>query len=124
MPPLGPGQQSLAARLWLSRRFGSGSAAASARGMNIESLEHLLRNRVRLFLRHTWLVTILGTLVLGSMFWFGFYMLTRADHMRIAADAADAKFVQALTTEIGKGHHDLSLRLIRTANAEATTEAM
>jgi hypothetical protein len=50
-----------------------------------------------MFLRHTWLVTILGTLGLAAALWVIFYFTTEADHMRIAAGPVDAKFVQALT---------------------------
>src|SRR5580704_16750164 len=73
MPP-GLPHQPLAMRLWLSRRSGRGSGADSAgsssgRSMSIGSLEHLMRNRFRMFLRHTWLVTVFGTIVFGGVVW-------------------------------------------------------
>ena len=116
MPPGLPQRPPLAMRFWLFRRSkgnGMGSATAahgqsSGYAMSIESLEHMVRSRVRTFLRHTWLVTILGTIVLVAAVWAGFYFTTQADHMRIAAGPVDAKFVQALTNQIAKGHHNLS----------------
>jgi len=92
--------------------------------MSIESLEHMVRNKVKLFLRHTWLVTIFGTLVLGAAVWAGFYFTTEADHMRIAAGPLDQKFVQALTHQIANSHQDLTLQIVPTAGAKETAEAM
>jgi TRAP transporter TAXI family solute receptor len=120
-------------RLWLSRNFfspkgGTGSSAASGhssgRTMSIESLEHMVRNRVRMFLRHTWLVTILGTIALGAAVWVGFYYTTEADRMRIAAGPLDAKFVEALSDAVAKGHHNIHLQLVPTLGAKDTVEAL
>ncbi len=92
--------------------------------MSIESLEHIVRSRARMFLRHTWLVAILGTLVLGASVWAGIHYITEADHMRIAAGPADGKFVEALSDAITKSHHDLHLQLVPTRGVNDTTEAM
>ncbi len=92
--------------------------------MSIESLEHMVRSRVRMFLRHTWLVTILGTLALAAFLWAGFYFTTEADHMRIAAGPVDAKFVQALTNQIAKGHHNISLQIVPTQGSSQTVQAI
>ena len=109
MPPGLPHRPPLAMRLWLSRSFGRGSGTSSAtaaagrslgRTMGIESLEHMMRSKVRLFLRHTWLVTIIGTIILGASVWAGFYYTTEGDRMRIAAGPRDAKFVQALSDQL------------------------
>ena len=134
MPPGLPNRPPLAMRLWLSRSFGkrSGGAGtstaesgrASGLTMSIESLEHMVRSRVRTFLRHTWLVAILGTIVLVASVWTAFYFTTKSDHMRIAADPLDAQFVNVLTDAIAKGHHDLSLQLVPTNGVEDTLEAM
>ena len=89
MPPGLPHRPPLAMKLWLSQRFGRGGETelihglarpSSGRAMSIESLEHMVRSRVRMFLRHTWLVTILGTIVLGGAIWAGIYFTTTADH--------------------------------------------
>ena len=92
--------------------------------MSIESLEHMVRSRVRMFLRHTWLVTILGTIALAAALWTGFYFTTEADHMRIAAGPVDAKFVQALTNQIAKGHQNLSLQIVPTQGSRQTAQAI
>jgi len=92
--------------------------------MSIGSLEHMMRNRVRMFLRHTWLVTIVGTVILGGIVWTAFYYTTEADHIRIAAGPLDGKFVQALTNQLAKQHQSLRLQLVPTAGAKDTAEAM
>ena len=70
--------KNLAARLWLSGHSGSAEATghASARTMSFGSVESIVRNRVRMFLRHTWLVTILGTIVLAGTVTAGIYYLS------------------------------------------------
>ncbi len=114
----------LAMRFWLSRRSSSAGNQLSGRAMSIESLEHMVRSRVRLFLRHTWLITIFGTFALGALVWAGFYHATKADHMRIAASPADGKFVEVLSAELGKKHRNLRLQLVPTPNAKDIAEAL
>lgn len=115
-------------RLWLFRRSrgaaGTGADFAVHDHMTIGSLEHAVRNRVRLFLRHTWLVAILGTVALAACLWAGFRFSTEADGMRIAAAPQDRKFVQALSAQIAKGRHNLSLQTVPTQNGKDTAEAM
>jgi TRAP-type uncharacterized transport system substrate-binding protein len=84
----------------------------------------MVRNKVRLFLRHTWLVTVCGTLALVGAIWAGFYFTIEADHMRIAAGPVDQKFVQALSNQIANGHHDLTLQIVPTTGAKETAEAI
>jgi TRAP-type uncharacterized transport system substrate-binding protein len=129
MPPGLPHRPPQAKRLWLFRRAGrkdeTGSATADqGRTMSIESLEHMVRNRVRMFLRHTWLVTICGTLILLGAVWAAVYFATESNHMRIAAGPRDVQFVQALTDQIAKQHRDLQLQLVPTASAKNSAEAM
>ena len=92
--------------------------------MSIESLEHMVRSRVRMFLRHTWLVTILGTALLVGAVWASFHYATEPDHMRIAAGPLDGKFVQALSAQIAKGRHDMSLRIVPTQSSKETAQAI
>ncbi|MGA7786892.1 MAG: TAXI family TRAP transporter solute-binding subunit, partial [Xanthobacteraceae bacterium] len=92
--------------------------------MSIESLEHMVRSRVRVFLRHTWLVTVLGTILLGAAVWAGFYYTTQADHMRIAAGPVDSKFVQALSSQIAKSHRNFTLQIVRTQQSKETAQAI
>ena len=77
-----------------------------------------------MFLRHTWLVTILGTIGLAAALWAAFYFTTEANHMRIAAGSVDAKLVQALTDQIAKGHHDISLQVVATRSSGETAQAI
>ena len=134
---MSPHRPPLAMRLWVFRQFrrvtGEGSsdlASTTAAGrvsgmaMGIESLEHTVRNRVRLFLRHSWLVTILGAIVMIGIVWAGFYFAEKAERLRLAAGPLDGKFVQGLSDQIGKGHHLFYLRPVPTADPQATAEAM
>ncbi len=133
MPPGLPHRPPLAMRFWLFRRSGKegGTASstaslgrASGRTMSIESVENMVKSRVRMFLRHTWLVTILGTIVIGALVWAGFYYAEERDHLRIAASPRDTRFVQVLSDQIAAEHRDLHLQLVPTAGAQGTAEAV
>ena len=128
MPP-GLPHQPLAMRLWLFRRSGRGSGADSAgsssgRSMSIGSLEHLMRNRFRMFLRHTWLVTILGTITLGGVVWASFYYSTKNTEMRIATGPNGTKIVQVLASTLAKSHDRLQLQVVTTDSAAASAQAL
>jgi TRAP-type uncharacterized transport system substrate-binding protein len=119
-------------RLWLFRRSAKGGGAGSSdrssgKAMSIGSLEHMVRNRVRMFLRHTWLVTILGTIVLGGVIWAGIYYSTKATPIRIAAGppgSSNAKIVQILSDLVAKNHDRLKLQLVATDSANASAQAL
>jgi TRAP transporter TAXI family solute receptor len=115
-------------KLWLFRR-GRGAADATHGQstdltMAFESLEHIVRNRVRMLLRHTWLVAVLGTAILVSVVWAAFYLTTESEHLRIAADPTDAKFVQALSDQVAQGHHNLSVKLVPVADPQDAAKAI
>jgi TRAP-type uncharacterized transport system substrate-binding protein len=119
----------LAMRYLLFRRSSAANRAAatqrgSGRNMTYESLESMVRSRVRMFLRHTWLVTVLGTLLLGAGVWAAVHFTVAADHMRIAAGPIDARFVQALSEQLAADHRNLHLQLVATPSPQATAEAM
>lgn len=133
MPPGLPHRPPLAMRFWLFRRSTAGGIAgtaasrhghASGQAMSIESLEHIVRSRVRMFLRHTWLVTVLGTLILAAVLWAGLHYTAKAHHMRIAAGPVDSKFVEALTNQIASSHSDISLQIVSTTGSKETAEAI
>ena len=132
MPPL---PENLAARLWLSRRAArSGGADASghtsAKSMGFGSLESVVRNRVRMFLRHAWLVSTLGTIVLAGALGAGVYYGTKATVMRIAAGpagSANAKFVEVLSGILAQNTNRLDrleLQLVPTDGANASSQAL
>jgi TRAP-type uncharacterized transport system substrate-binding protein len=128
MPP-GLPHQPLAMRLWLSRRSGRAAGTDSAghssgRSMSIGSLEHMMRNRFRMFLRHTWLVTILGTIVLGGVVWAAFYYSTKNTVMRIATGPGSAKIVEVLANTLAKSHDRLQLQVVTTDSANASAQAL
>ncbi|HEY1473611.1 MAG TPA: TAXI family TRAP transporter solute-binding subunit [Pseudolabrys sp.] len=92
--------------------------------MSYESLEHVARSRVWMFLRHTWLVTILGTLLLGAAVWAAIHFTMARDYMRIAAGPLDARFVHALSNQLATDHRNLHLQIVPTTSPQATAEAM
>jgi TRAP-type uncharacterized transport system substrate-binding protein len=119
----------LAMKFWLSRRGGqdngsAGGGRALGKVMSIESLEHMVRSRVRMFLRHTWLVAILGTVVLAGTIASGIYFWREMDQMRIAAGPLDVQFVRTLSAQITKQHPTLHLQLIPTSAPKDAAEAM
>ena len=92
MSPGAPNRPPVAMKFWLFRRASSARTAAPGQSadrvmnvMNIESLEHVVRNRLRMILRHTWLVAVIGTLAVIGAVWAAFYVTTEADRLRIAA---------------------------------------
>ena len=92
--------------------------------MSYGSLEHVVRSRLRMFLRHTWLVTILGTLLLGAAVWAGIHFRMATNHIRIAAGPLDAKFVHALSDQLATAHRNLHLQIVPTTSPQTTAEAM
>jgi hypothetical protein len=77
-----------------------------------------------MFLRHTWLVTILGALLLGAAVWAAIHFTMARDYMRIAAGPLDARFVHALSNQLATDHRNLHLQIVPTTSPQATAEAM
>src|SRR5215469_11886711 len=113
----------MAMRFWLFRRARTANEDLG-RTMSYESLEHVVRSRVRMFLSHTWLVTILGALLLGAAVWAAIHFTMARDHMRIAAGPLDARFVHALSNQLATDHRNLHLQIVPTTSPQATAEAM
>jgi TRAP-type uncharacterized transport system substrate-binding protein len=83
-----------------------------------------MRNRFRMFLRHTWLVTILGTIALVGVIWAAFYYSTKNTVMRIATGPGSAKIVQVLANTLAKSHDRLQLQVVTTDSANASARAL
>ena len=95
--------------------------------MTIESLEHIVRNRAKAFLRHTWLATILGTIILGAGVAAAIYWTTAPTVMRIAAGpagSANAKFVQVLKQKFADNPERIKPLLVATAGPKESAQAM
>ncbi len=136
MPAGLPHRPPLAMKLWLSQRFRRGnktdaSAAtpgqALGKSMSAELFEHVMRNRARTFLRHTWLVTILGTMILGGAVWAAVYLMTAPTVMRIAAGpsgSANVKLAQLLTQKFTTEHDKVRLQLVTTGGPKESAQAI
>jgi hypothetical protein len=121
----------LAMKLWLAQRFGRAgplsSTPAHAAGKAIESLEHAVRGRVRTFLRNTWLVTILGTVILAGSVWLAFYFSTEGALMKVAAGPSggvDARLVDFLAKKFAHDGEDIKLQLVTTSGPAQSAQAI
>jgi TRAP-type uncharacterized transport system substrate-binding protein len=126
MPPGAPNQP-LAARLWMSRRSNRGGADSAGRSISFESLESRVRGRIRMFLRHTFLVSVLGTALIGGCVWAGVYYSTQATVMRIAAGpagSANERIVQVLTKTVAQSRDRLALQFVPTDGPSASLQAL
>jgi TRAP-type uncharacterized transport system substrate-binding protein len=92
--------------------------------MSFGSLEHVVRNRVRMWFRRTWVVGILGALVLGAAVWAAFYYSTESDQMRIAAGPNDIRFADVLSDQIKHANKDFTLKPVATQDTQATIAAI
>ncbi len=93
--------------------------------MSIESLEHIVRNRVRMFLRHTWLVAVLGTAIIGGSIWWAFYVTTAPTILRVAAGppgSIDVSFVELLTRKLAEEHDQVRLEFISTSGPQESAQ--
>jgi TRAP transporter TAXI family solute receptor len=128
MSPGVPNRPPLAMKFWLFRRASSAGTAARGqsadRVMSIESLEHIVRSRLRTILRHTWLVAVIGTLAVIGAVWAAFYVTTEAEHLRTAAGPNDAKFVAALSEQIALARHNMHLKLVPVAGPQEAADAI
>jgi hypothetical protein len=123
---------SLAMKLWLAQRFGGAgrtlsSAPAHAAGKAMESLEHLVRSRIRMFLRNTWLVTILGTAIVAGGVWLAFHFISENAVMKVAAGPAggvDARLVEFLAKKFAHDRETVKLELVATSGPAQSVQAI
>jgi TRAP-type uncharacterized transport system substrate-binding protein len=116
-------------RLWLAQRLGRGGGEPTGRILSesIETFNHIVRSRVRMFLRHTWLVTILGTIVLAGGVWAAFYFTTTPIVLRIAAGpngGVDARLVEFLADKFAETHDKIVLHRVTTAGPAQSATAI
>jgi TRAP-type uncharacterized transport system substrate-binding protein len=126
MPAGLPNRPPLAMKLWLARMFGRSSQAddsshAAGKTRGIESIEHKVQSRLRSFLRHTWLVTILGTLIVAGVVALGFHYFTEDTVVRIAAGpdgGINAKLVEVMAQKVAKANDRIKLELVKTSGPQ------
>jgi TRAP-type uncharacterized transport system substrate-binding protein len=129
---LGGRSAALAMKLWLAQRLGGAggtlpSAPAHAAGKAMESLEHLVRNRITLFLRNTWLVTIVGTVILVGVVWLASYLISEDAVMKVAAGpagSADARLVEFLAKKFAHDGDSIKLELVTTSGPVQSAQAI
>jgi len=92
--------------------------------MSLETLEHRVRGRLRMFLRHTWLVALLGTIFLVAGIAAAIYYTAQREHLRIAAGPRNAAFVRVLSDQIADEHRSLYLQLVPTDSPRGSAEAI
>ena len=145
MPPGIPHRPPLAMRLWLVQRFRRRPAQQQAEEhaehhetlppigrlfgstMSFEMLEQKFRSRVRMLLRHTWIVTILGTALLGGTLWAAIYYTTEETVMRVAVGpegSADVQFVHVLDRILVKDRDRIDFELVPTDGPQQSARAM
>jgi TRAP-type uncharacterized transport system substrate-binding protein len=119
-------------KLWLAQRFGGAgktvpAAPAHDAGHAMVSLEHVLRGRIRTFLRNTWLVTILGTALIAGGVWLAFYLISLDAVMKVAAGPAggiDAQVVEFLKKKFAQDRESIELKLVPTSGPAQSAQAV
>jgi TRAP-type uncharacterized transport system substrate-binding protein len=125
-----PNSPPLAMKLWLAQRFRLTSPDRSSGGAlskNFESLEHTVRNKVRVFLRNTWLITMFGTIILGGGVWAAIYFTGKPAVMKIAAGPAgsiDAKLAQLLAEKTASNRDKINLAVVATTGPAQSAKAI
>jgi len=79
------------------------------------------------FLRHTWLVAILGTVLVGAAIYGAIYVSIAPTDMKIAAgpaDGIDVKLVQLLAQRFTADHDKIWLHLVSTGGPKESAEAI
>jgi TRAP-type uncharacterized transport system substrate-binding protein len=93
----------------------------------MESLEHLVRSRIRMFLRNTWLVTILGTAIVAGGVWLAFHFTSENAVMKVAAGPAggvDARLVEFLAKKFAHDRETVKLELVATSGPAQSAQAL
>jgi TRAP-type uncharacterized transport system substrate-binding protein len=93
----------------------------------MHSLENMMRSRVRMFLRHTTFVTLLGTVVAGALVWAGVHYSLEDAVMRVAVgppESANAKFVDVLAKIVADSHDRMKIDIVPTDGAAASAQAL
>ena len=92
--------------------------------MSIELLEHMVRNRVRMFLRHTWLVAILGTSSLGALVCGRRLLHPGARPFAHRGGPVDARSSASCPIRSRNEHRNLHLQLVPTDSVQGAAQAM
>jgi TRAP-type uncharacterized transport system substrate-binding protein len=78
-------------------------------------------------LRHTWLVTVLGTVILAGGVWLAFYLTSHGAVMKVAAgpaDGVDVRLVELLAKKFAQDGAKIELQLVTTSGPAQSTQAI
>jgi TRAP-type uncharacterized transport system substrate-binding protein len=95
-----------------SRQAPSRPHIVTAKGIDVDTLETMMGRRLRLILRHTWLVTIFAVLLLAGLIFLSIYMFSQQTVLRIAVgphDSADVKMVEILADKFARERASIKL---------------
>ncbi len=88
----------------------------SARGIDLDSIENMMNRRLHMiWVRHTWFVSILGTLLFIGLIGLTIFLTTKPTELRIAVGPAgsdDVRFVEKLGAHLAKEHNALRVRAL------------
>jgi hypothetical protein len=101
-------------QFWKSREQldAAGAAAPRRKGIDLDALEELMNRRLRLVLRHTWLLAIFGTFLLGGVIVGLVYLTASPTVLKIAVgprNSEDVKLVQKLAEKFRQEHASIRI---------------
>ncbi len=104
-----------------------GARTAAREVARLDTLEHEFEHRLRLMLRHRWLVLISATLLVIGLTAATFYFLAQPARFRIAVGPAltdDSRLVQFLATKFARDRAPVRLRIITTEGSAQSAAAL
>jgi hypothetical protein len=117
----GPKRVTLPMKLWLARMFGWKLSEAtrdtptlrnsviSTSGIDFYLLEELTKRRVRMILRHKWLVTFVALFLLAALIVGTIYLIAEPTALKIAVGGEDVLLIDAIADKLR--HERASVRL-------------
>jgi hypothetical protein len=88
--------------------------AISPRGIDLDSIEDMMNRRMRMiWMRHTWFVIILGTVVFAGLIGLTIFYSVKPTELRVAVGPAgsdDVKFVEKLQARLAAEHNALRVK--------------
>src|SRR5215475_15983850 len=102
-PMSGPKKAWLALRFWKPRNGDAAARRRTPKGLDIDSLEEMVNRRMRLVLRHTWLVVTFATLLIVGLVAVTIYLTATPTILKIAVgprSSEDVMLVEKLADKL------------------------